>query len=231
MDPEEVIELFDYYWFGPKIFKKQHPNLQNSSDFEANTDYGIQENPRKPEISRVPILHRRSLSDQLSSKAGFNCGSVSPDTVLLSPKLRTILSGKEITEPEKIKTTDLQVSSKKKVTGSRKKRGETKSLSALEFEELKGFMDLGFVFSEEDRNSSLASVVPGLQRFGKKDEEEDAVDESATSRPYLSEAWEVLDRRKSQNPLMNWKITALSDDIDMKNNLKWWAHTVASTVR
>ncbi|KAG7959189.1 hypothetical protein I3843_10G059400 [Carya illinoinensis] len=231
MDPEEVIELFDYYWFGPKIFKKQHPNLQNSSDFEANTDCGIQENPRKPEISSVPILHRRSLSDQLSSKAGFNCGCVSPDTVLLSPKLRTILSGKEITEPEKIKTTDLQVSSKKKVTGSRKKRGETKSLSALEFEELKGFMDLGFVFSEEDRNSSLASVVPGLQRFGKKDEEEDAVDESATSRPYLSEAWEVLDRRKSQNPLMNWKITALSDDIDMKNNLKWWAHTVASTVR
>ncbi|KAF5472942.1 hypothetical protein F2P56_009598 [Juglans regia] len=228
MDPEEFIDLFDFYWFGLKIFKKQLPNLQNSSDFEANTDHQIQENPRKSQISRVPTLHRRALSDQLSSKASFNCGSMSLDTALLSPKLRTIHSGKEITEPEKIKSTGLQVSSKKKVTGIRKKRGETKSLSALEFEELKGFMDLGFVFSEEDRNSSLASVVPGLQRFGKKDEEEDAVDESATSRPYLSEAWEVLDRRKSQNSLMNWKIPTLSDDIDMKNNLKWWAHTVAS---
>ncbi|KAF5474579.1 hypothetical protein F2P56_006467 [Juglans regia] len=231
MDPEEVIELFDFYWFGLKIFKKQLSNVQNSSDFEANTAHQIQENPRKPEISRVPTLHRRSLSDQLSSKASFNYGSMSPDTVLLSPKLRTILSGKEITEPEKINPTDLQVSSKKKVTCSRKKRSETKSLSTLEFAELKGFMDLGFVFSEEDRNSILASVVPGLRRFGKEDEEEDGTDESATSRPYLSEAWEVLERRKSQNPLMIWKIPPLSDDIDMKNNLKWWAHTVASTVR
>ncbi|MCL7043829.1 hypothetical protein MKW94_016938 [Papaver nudicaule] len=41
-----------------------------------------------------------------------------------------------------------------------------KSLSDLEFEELKGFMDLGFVFSEEDRNSSL---IPGLQRLGNKE--------------------------------------------------------------
>ncbi|KAG6733071.1 hypothetical protein I3842_01G208700 [Carya illinoinensis] len=63
-------------------------------------------------------------------------------------------------------------------------------------------MDLSFIFSEED-NSNLASVVPRLQSFGKKDDEEDVIDESATSRPYLSETWDVLDKRKSQNPLMN----------------------------
>jgi len=118
------------------------------------------------------------------------------------------------------------VSSKKKM---RKKRGESKSLSDLEFEELKGFMDLGFVFSDEDRNNSnLASILPGLHRFGKKDGEEEEIDESAISRPYLSEAWEVFERRKAENPLMNWRIPALSSEINIKDNLRLWAHTVAS---
>ena len=29
------------------------------------------------------------------------------------------------------------------------------------------------MFSEEDKDSSLASIIPGLQRLGKKEEEED----------------------------------------------------------
>ncbi|KAG6400542.1 hypothetical protein SASPL_137382 [Salvia splendens] len=42
--------------------------------------------------------------------------------------------------------------------------GASKSLTELEVEELKGFMDLGFVFSDKDRdsNSRLASIIPGL---------------------------------------------------------------------
>ncbi|KAG2719137.1 hypothetical protein I3760_03G255200 [Carya illinoinensis] len=143
------------------------------------------------------------MSDQLSSKASFDDASLSPDLVLLTSKLQTILSGKEVTEPEETIPTDFEVSSKEKVTSNgRKKMGETKSLSDLEFEELKGFMDLGFVFSKEDRNSSLASLIPGLQRFGKKDGEEEAAGETATSRPYLSEAWE-LGRVSSKEALMS----------------------------
>ncbi|KAG6694931.1 hypothetical protein I3842_09G071900 [Carya illinoinensis] len=232
MDAEEVIKLFDSCWFGVDIFEKQ-PNLQDTSSFEAIPENQIREKPKKPELLRIPTLHKRSMSDQLSSKASFDDGSLSPDSVLLTSKLQIILSGKEVTEPEETIPTDFEVSSKEKVTSyGRKKRGETKSLSDLEFEELKGFMDLGFVFSEEDRNSSLASLIPGLQRFGKKDGEEEPVhDETATSRPYLSEAWEVLDRRNAENPLMNWKIPALTNEIDMKDSLRWWAHTVASTVR
>jgi hypothetical protein len=49
-------------------------------------------------------------------------------------------------------------------------------------------MDLGFVFSEEDKDSSLASIIPGLQRFGKNAEEEENSNEPAVQRPYLSEA-------------------------------------------
>ena len=110
------------------------------------------------------------------------------------------------------------LSSKNKVKSSNgRKSDESKSLSDLEFEELKGFMDLGFAFSEEDRNSILALVIPGLHRLGKKDGEEEAVDESTIPRPYLSDAWEVLDRRKRENPLINWRISALSNETDMKD--------------
>ncbi|KAK7849457.1 hypothetical protein CFP56_002904 [Quercus suber] len=134
------------------------------------------------------------MSDQFSSNTSFGYGSLSPNSVL-TPKLDTNLSRKEVTESKTPKQRDLEVlSSKKKVkrSASRRKSGESKSLSDLEFEELKGFMDLGFVFSEEDRNSSLASVIPGLHRLGKKDDEEEAVDESTIPRPYLSEAWEEI---------------------------------------
>lgn len=174
------------------------------------------------------------MSDELSSKTSFNfSSSLSPDSVLHRPKLSTILSGKEATEVE----TPIQrhvEESPKKITRRRrkKKKGESKSLTDLQFEELKGFMDLGFVFSEEDKeDSNLASIIPGLQRLGKKDGQDEVFDESAIPRPYLSEAWKVRDQRKREKPLMNWRFPALGNEIDMKDNLRWWAHTVASTVR
>jgi hypothetical protein len=70
-----------------------------------------------------------------------------------------------------------------------------------------------------------------LQRFGKNAEEEENSNEPAVQRPYLSEAWEVQERRKKENPLMNWKIHAVNNEIDMKDSLRWWARTVVSTVR
>ncbi|KAL0011381.1 hypothetical protein SO802_006489 [Lithocarpus litseifolius] len=133
------------------------------------------------------------MSDQLSSKTSFGYGSLSPNSVLLTPKLNTILSRKESQNQRHQNRDILEVlSSKKKIKRSISGRqsGESKSLSDVEFEELKGFMDLGFVSSEEDRKS-LASVIPGLHRLGKKDDDEEAVDESIIPRPYLSEAWEV----------------------------------------
>ncbi|XP_021818333.1 F-box/LRR-repeat protein At5g63520-like [Prunus avium] len=122
--------------------------------------------------------------------------------------------------------------SPKKITRRRrkKKKGESKSLTDLEFEELNGFMDLGFVFLEEDKeDSNLASIIPGLQRLGKKDGQDEVFDESTIPRSYLSKAWKVRDQRKREKPLMNWRFPALGNEIDMKDNLRWWAHTVAST--
>lgn len=111
------------------------------------------------------------------------------------------------------------------------KKGLSKSLSELEFEEVKGFMDLGFAFSEEDKlDSSLVEIIPGLKK--KDDHEEDIDKSSSVERPYLSEAWKVLERRdkKKKKPLMKWRVPNTSNEIDMKDSLKWWAHTVASTV-
>ncbi|KAF8028620.1 hypothetical protein BT93_E1300 [Corymbia citriodora subsp. variegata] len=133
--------------------------------------------------------------------------------------------------------------------GRAKRRALSKSLSELEFEELKGFMDLGFVFSEEDKDdSSLVSIIPGLQRLGKKikdgeeddedgdhhqedgDEKERVGESAVVARPYLSEAWEWWEEKREEDPLMNWKVPALGNETDMRESLKCWAHTVASTV-
>lgn len=246
MDSEKVMELFDFCWFEMKIFERP----TSYSTFEANPDLQIEQNSSKPEdFSRIPTIHRRSMSAQLSSDSSFDSFSLSPNSVLsprknsvLSPrKLRTIFSGKEIVEdeedqPKQAHVEEEHVFEKKAVKPRRKKRSsESKSLSDLEFQELKGLMDLGFVFTEEDnKDSRLVEIVPGLQRLGKKDETmESSVEKSSVSRPYLSEAWDVMDsRRKENNPLMNWKIPALSNEMDMKDNLRWWAHTVAlSAVR
>ena len=218
-------------------------------------------------------LNVRSLSEHLldcsSSFKGsfFSDSQLSPSSVLNinPPKLQTIFSGKEVKDfPEHVEnnintttTTSVKeeeeaevVAVKKKVNKRRRRkvRNNSKSLSDLEFDELKGFMDLGFVFTEEEcRDSKLVSIIPGLQRLAAKnqsniigqnrgedgdgDQEQDQ--RSFVSRPYLSEAWDVLDieRKKEKKPLMNWRIPVSGSEIDMKEHIRFWAHSVASTVR
>ena len=105
-------------------------------------------------------------------------------------------------------------------------------------------MDLGFIFSEEDKNSNLAYIIPGLQRLGKNDDkihensdnkDEILVDESGSSssisRPYLSESWEEMKKKRKESSLFNPRVPDPNSHVQMKNYLKFWAHTVASTVR
>lgn len=236
MDAEEVLKLFDSHWLESTIFSKKPLSLPHKTT--NSTHHQIQE----PNFSRLPTLHVRSLSDQLlmSSKASsFSSEFVSPNSVMTTrstPKLHTILSGKEVSELSSEEHQQYEMPIKKKVHGRKRrtKLSSAKSLSDLEFEELKGFMDLGFKFSEEDKDSRLVSIIPGLQRLGRKGGEEDVeeerkTDETVVSRPYLSEAWDFLEQQK--HPLMNWKISGLGNEMDMKDQLKFWAHTVASTVK
>ncbi|XP_061356423.1 uncharacterized protein LOC133300851 [Gastrolobium bilobum] len=234
MEHEVVLKLFDSCWFELEILQKSSRSSMSTSSAEnLKSNHRIKEESSDPKLTRIKITHTRSMSDQ--SMTSFKHDSLSPNSVLLPAKLQTILSGKEVTDSEAENPAEMihheVLLPKKKITSNGRKKRESKSLSDLEFEELKGFMDLGFVFSEEDKDSSLASIIPGLQRLGKKEEEEDDSDESVIPRPYLSEAWESHYRRKEKNPLMNWKIPAMNNETDMKDSLRWWAHTVASSVR
>lgn len=225
-------KLYDSCWFELRILKEGPSSWKTSSSL-SNPDNQIEKDSSEPKLSRIHTI-TRSMSDQLSSITSFEHESLSPDSVLFQPKLQTIFSGKEVTDPEVAEPAQehVQVLPNNKTASRRRKTRESKSLSDLEFEELKGFMDLGFVFKEEDKDSSLAFIIPGLQRLGKKDDEEgDSGQYSAIPRPYLSEAWGILDKQKKQNPLVNWRVPALSNENDMKDSLRRWAHTVASTVR
>jgi len=238
MEHESILNLFDSFWFQFNILNRNTTSSITSTCSEQDsqnneTSYEV------PKLTRIRTVHNRSMSDQ--SIACFNHDSLSPDSVLnmIPSKLQTILSGKEVTDSEDennlVQTqTLLPKKNNNNMNKVVKKKRESKSLSDLEFEELKGFMDLGFVFSEADKDSSLVEIIPGLQRLGKKnedEEEEDVYDESVVQRPYLSEAWEVYDWRKKENPLMKWKVPAINNEVDMKNSLRLWAQTVASTVR
>ncbi|CAK8530763.1 unnamed protein product [Lathyrus sativus] len=226
MEAEEILKLFDTCWFGLQNLKKRQSSSTSKGSHQSN-----EESSKESKLSRIRTNHTRSMSDQLNNMTTFKHDSLSPKSVLFETKLQTIPSGKDVTdyiEAENQTQLQLQVLPKKNIVRNRRKR-ESKSLSDLEFEEVKGFMDLGFVFSEEDKDSSLVSIIPGLQRLGKNDE--DCSDESVIQRPYLSEAWEVRERRMKEKPLMNWKIPAPTNDVDMKYSLMCWAHTVASTVK
>ncbi|KAK3183965.1 hypothetical protein Dsin_031251 [Dipteronia sinensis] len=256
MAAKEIIELMNSYWFEHGIFTKKPVSALK----KTNPVLEIQEEVEEAKISRLSTLHVRSLSDQFLnfSKASysFNSDSLSPKSILATTlQLQTIASGKEVVEfsseigkeeeaeteteeatPTKPKVTERRIIRRRRRRISRRRK-ECKSFSDLEFEELKGFMDLGFVFSEEDKDSSLVSIIPGLQRLKKNGEENDndidreSINKQNVSRPYLSEAWDVLEQRKAENPLVNWRVPALKNEVNMKDHLKFWAHTVASTVR
>ncbi|MED6216438.1 hypothetical protein PIB30_007782 [Stylosanthes scabra] len=243
-----VLNLFDSCWFELNVLMKTStitPSKATSS-FAENLNHK-EEEERLESASKLARIqtsthHSRSMSDQSMEATSFKHESMSPDSVLMiHSKLQTILSGKEATdseeEPHQKPSHEAAVLSPKEniiMMKKNNKKRETKSLSDLEFEELKGFMDLGFVFSEEDKDSTLASIIPGLQRLGKK-ENSDSDEQIMVQRPYLSEAWEVYSydkkRKEKENPLMNWKFPAVSNETDIKDSLRWWAHTVASTVR
>ncbi|XP_052108496.1 uncharacterized protein LOC107462331 isoform X2 [Arachis duranensis] len=270
MAAEHVLELLDTYWFQTTVLSSLSKKTDIPTSSHNHQDHVLEQlclDPKK--LLRVPTLQVRSFSDQnlLLGDASFSDDSPSLDSVLLTPqKLRPILSGKEVGEEfsmeedkihadEEVYNKEEASTRKKKQEGQRIRRRRlnrgksSKSLSDLEFKELKGFMDLGFVFSEKDKDPTLVSLIPGLQRLGRSKEEDNnngeeeeegvdvgvglekqKIDETVICRPYLSEAWGVLDKRNKlvKNPLLNWRVPALENEIDMKDNLRFWAHTVAS---
>lgn len=122
-----------------------------------------------------------------------------------------------------------------------------KTLSELELEEVKGFMDLGFKFNKETLSPITMNIIPGLQSLTrpKKDkaqdeaqldnddiyeEDDDDLEENdrGVLRPYLSESWLI---KRPDSPLLNLKLPREYATADMKKHLRYWARTVASVIQ
>ncbi|XP_050900668.1 uncharacterized protein LOC127107431 [Lathyrus oleraceus] len=230
MSAEQVLMLLDSFWFETTILTNKR-----SSNCQTKLEQTLPQEDTKFLVPTTNLDVRFYGEQNLSFTGSVFSDSPSPNSVLTSSKLRTIPSEREIIEFSNGTSTKKKDINKKKQSNShnqRRKRSKSRSLSELEFQEVKGFMDLGFVFSEEDKDSKLASLIPGLQRLGKEDDEQKKIDESDVSdeKPYLSEAWDLVDLRGRRNPLVNWRVPEKGSEIDMKHNLKFWAHTVASIV-
>ncbi|EOA27699.1 hypothetical protein CARUB_v10023852mg [Capsella rubella] len=267
MAGEDLLRLFEQNWSERLIFKKDKENLNGGSRSGIPKKKEAEEDDMKN--SSVSFLVERAMSDETmmmtTTSSKTSLFSSSSDDLFLSPrsvlpvkanpmKLQTILSGKAvneftIAERERAlitKKEDLQRKNSNKMMKRNVRRRKGKSMSDLEYEELKGFMDLGFVFSEEDhKDSDLVSILPGLQRsLLKKDdgvaqavteEEEDMSNGNRVARPYLSEAWDHCGGRKGKKqlkPEIKWRVPApAANEVDLKDNLRLWAHAVASTIR
>lgn len=241
-----LLDLFSYFWFENQIFNKN-----SVPAFVSKVDDDDDDQPKLARIS-TSTTHADDNSTIMTSQESLSSGGsnnlLSPNSVLVirSPKkLETILSGKESNEvlesmtKEKHEHKKVSHGSERLNNTRRRRKGKglsTKSLSELEFEELKGFMDLGFVFSEEDKNSRLAEIIPGLQRFGNEEEEKNKINyvaaAASSKQLYLSQAWEDMEYRRKAAEKLKWKINAaVHDEMDMKHQLKFWAHSVASAIK
>ncbi|XP_020597774.1 uncharacterized protein LOC110037458 [Phalaenopsis equestris] len=222
---DETLALFDSNWFYRSILSRT-PRIQ----------------PQPPK-DNLPAITPNSLSLEPSlttSHSGHRCSRceehiLTPLTSIQSPKFQTIYSLGESRARRMSRDRHRRDSKRIKNWGSR-------SLSDLEFEELKGFMDLGFTFSNTEASDPwLISIVPGLQRLRTANGSELTVtdsslasemsEEMAVTRPYLSEVWEVeREREERSRVLRNWRTPGEGEGIELKDHLRFWAQAVASAV-
>ncbi|XP_030518431.1 uncharacterized protein LOC115731892 [Rhodamnia argentea] len=108
-----------------------------------------------------------------------------------------------------------------------------RNFEELEMKEVKGFMDLGFIFEKEHLSPRMMSIIPGLQRLGqdtsiRKNANEEEEGKREIMRPYLSEAWLI---RRPDSPLLNLRVPRVYAPSNMKKRLRFWARTVASAIQ
>ncbi|VFQ64865.1 unnamed protein product [Cuscuta campestris] len=102
--------------------------------------------------------------------------------------------------------------------------GRTKSLTDDDLEELKGCLDLGFGFNYEEI-PELCNTLPALELCYSMSQK--YLDEHQRSPESMSET-----ASSASAPIPNWRFSSPGDDPeDVKARLKYWAQTVACTVR
>lgn len=111
----------------------------------------------------------------------------------------------------------------------RDRRKGSKSMTEVGYDELRGLTDLGFNFTQDEH---VGGALPGPRFYSKDGDEWLQQQSSNKSSPRSrirspSGGWP----RHSDSPLTNWRIPSAHDsNVDMKALMKFWAHSVASTV-
>uniref|UniRef100_A0ACD6A122 Uncharacterized protein n=1 Tax=Avena sativa TaxID=4498 RepID=A0ACD6A122_AVESA len=256
---EDAIALYDTCWFhrlvlhsyssppAPLPTPPPPPEREQQQPEQAPAE-------SKRELERAPtgLRHRRTRSDEAKTATFDALEPLKIPNSNRRARLETILSGKDGLAAPQPQPLPERRRPEKRWPGGRRRKARGRSLSELEFEEVKGLQDLGFTFSEADVDAELASIVPGLRRLRAEEEtkkadeaavaaasaeEEEACRNRATSapaprrrRPYLSEAWED-EEAEVRRMLSTFRIPAADDGADLKEHLRLWAHSVASAVR
>ncbi|KAJ7565117.1 hypothetical protein O6H91_02G048600 [Diphasiastrum complanatum] len=183
-----------------------HPTIKHQEDQKLLIETGENENEQQSGLTSQKERHKAVTSGK--------------------PPLQTINSGRQI-------LTEMRsgISLTRRRRRVRIKR--IKSQIDLEYDEVKGFKDLGFNFREDELTPGIVSLVPGLKPHNRESTESTNLqsETSPIQRLYPSEGW-WTSKRKREPPLQNWRIPdPRGEGIDMKEQLKFWAHIVASNVR
>jgi len=114
----------------------------------------------------------------------------------------------------------------------RRRMKGTRSLTELEYDELRGWSDLGFKVSKDDLTPEVVSMLPGLKILGSEDGLQPLRISSPRVRVYSPKHGMWIPRRP-ESPVLNLHMPAAIGEggVDMKSQLKFWARAVASTVR
>ncbi|KAM0843473.1 hypothetical protein ACQ4PT_057684 [Festuca glaucescens] len=254
---EEALALYDTYWFHRLVLHSYSPAPAPLPPppppppaLEQQQQPGQAPAESNRELQRAPtrLRHRRTRSDEAKTATFDALEPLKIPHTHRAARLETILSGKDgLAAPA---PQPAPPERRRRPGARRRKQARGRSLSELEFEEVKGLRDLGFTFSEADVDAELASIVPGLRRLRAAEEEankakaaavaasaqEDVCRSRAASasaprrRPYLSEAWED-EEAEVRRMLGTFRIPPADGGADLKEHLRLWAHSVASAVR
>jgi len=242
--------------------QQQAPPLEREV-LDTHTPHA-QQRPASSPTAGGGLRHRRTRSDEATAAAFQGLEPLRLPDSGHRARLETILSGKDglvVAAPQPERRIRPELARRPAAgPGRRRLRRRGRSMSELEFEEVKGLQDLGFTFSDAEVDAELASIVPGLLRRKRSEEENSRATASAPAaatsssarraaeavndddasaegvapaprRPYLSEAWDDEEEAEVRRALRNWRIPPAGDGNQLKEHLRMWAHTVASAVR
>ncbi|KAI6698143.1 hypothetical protein NL676_018262 [Syzygium grande] len=245
-----LVGIMDRLWFHQIIFFSEPISLLCGSKIldpqEPNSRSVIRCQPSSMPELPPPDTETHSMAEE-SPLAGYSCSSLDSSYSSMDDTNKSEEAEEEI-RPTRM--TYLIASRARRSYSSspstqkrpRKRSSEAKKLlksmscstfEELEMKEVKGFMDLGFIFKKEHLNPRMVSVIPGLQRLGqdtslRKTAEGNEEGKREITRPYLSEAWLI---KRPDSPLLNLRVPRASAASDMKKHLRCWARTVASEIQ